>query len=174
MEMLNIEEALWDENHHRLSFLSSLDDIEKDISSIFPSDIVNYPQSPILNQDTISEGNLGNIYSTITIDISIKEFIVENIHLGANCSVKEVESYTALFKEFCNIFDWSYEKMSWIDPSIVVHEIKTYPGIKPVRQKLCPVHPKKTMAIKTSPKRIQRILRTTQNLHKQLMKLIMA
>jgi hypothetical protein len=29
-----------------------------------------------------------------------------------------------------------------------VHEIKAYPGVKPVRQKLRPVHPKKNVAIK--------------------------
>jgi hypothetical protein len=69
MEMLNIKETPWDDNHHRWSFLPSLDDIEKDISSIFPSDIVDCPQYPILTQDTIFEGNLGNISSTITIDI---------------------------------------------------------------------------------------------------------
>ena len=38
--------------------------------------------------------------------------------------------------------------MSGIDPSIVVHEIKTYPRAKPVRQCLCPVHPRKVAAIK--------------------------
>ena len=38
--------------------------------------------------------------------------------------------------------------MPGIDPSIVVHEIKTYPGAKPVRQRLCPVHPRKAAAIK--------------------------
>jgi hypothetical protein len=44
MEMLSIEEAPWDDNHHRSSFLPSLDEIEKDISSIFPTDIVDTPQ----------------------------------------------------------------------------------------------------------------------------------
>jgi hypothetical protein len=38
--------------------------------------------------------------------------------------------------------------MPGIDPSIIVHEIKTYPGVKPVRQKLHLVHPKKTVTIK--------------------------
>ena len=38
--------------------------------------------------------------------------------------------------------------MSGIDPSVVVHEIKTYPDARPVRQKLRPVHPRKTAAIK--------------------------
>ena len=133
MEMLSIKEPPWDDNHHRSSFLPSLDEIEKYISSIFPRDIVDSPQSPILTQDTISEGNLGNISHTITVDISIKEGIVENIQLCANCSAAEVETYTTLFREFRDIFSWSYEEMSGIDPSIVVHEIKTYTGVKPVR-----------------------------------------
>jgi hypothetical protein len=90
----------------------------------------------------------------ISIDISIKEGIVENVHLGANCSPEEVEYYTALFKEFCDIFAWSYEEMPGIDPSIIVHEIKTYPGVKPVRQKLHPVHPKKTAAIKAEVEKL--------------------
>ena len=38
--------------------------------------------------------------------------------------------------------------MSGIDPSIVVHEIKTYPMAKPVRKKLRQVHPQKAAAIK--------------------------
>jgi hypothetical protein len=38
--------------------------------------------------------------------------------------------------------------MSGIDPDIMVHEIKIYPGVKPVRQRLCPVHPRKVASIK--------------------------
>ena len=38
--------------------------------------------------------------------------------------------------------------MSGIDPSIVVHEIKTYPTTKPVKQKLRQVHPRKAATIK--------------------------
>jgi hypothetical protein len=90
---------------------------------------------------------LGNISSTIIIDISIKEGIVENINLEANCSPEEVVSYTALFKEFCNLFAWRYEEMLEIDPLIIMHEIKTYPSVKPIRQKLHPVHPKKTVVV---------------------------
>ena len=46
--------------------------------------------------------------------------------------------------------------MSGIDPSIVVHEIKTYPMSKPVRQKLRQVHPKKAAAIKA---KIEKLLK---------------
>jgi hypothetical protein len=116
--------------------------------------VVDFPQSPILTQDTLSEGNLGNISSTIVIDISIKEGVMENINLGANCSPEEVVSYTTLFKELCDVFAWSYEEMPGIDPSIIVHEIKTYPGVKPIQQKLRPVHPKKTATIKVEVEKL--------------------
>jgi hypothetical protein len=38
--------------------------------------------------------------------------------------------------------------MSGIDPEIVIHEIKTYPDAKPIRQCLHPVHPHKATGIK--------------------------
>jgi len=72
---------------------------------------------------------LRNISQTINVDIFTKEGVLENIQLGVNCSTKEIENYTALFKEFCDIFSWIYEEMPGIDPSIIVHEIKTYRGV---------------------------------------------
>jgi hypothetical protein len=98
MEIHSIEEEPSDENHHRSSFPPSLDEIEKYISFIFPSDIVDSPQSLIHTQDSTFAGNLEKISHMITIDISIKEGIVENIQLGANCLAEEVETYTTLFK----------------------------------------------------------------------------
>jgi hypothetical protein len=78
----------------------------------------------------------------------MKPGIIENVHIGALCSPDEIVTYTSLFKEFRDIFTWTYKEMSGIDPSIVVHEIKTYPGAKPVRQRLRPVHPRKAATIK--------------------------
>ena len=81
-------------------------------------------------------------------DISVKPDVIEHIHVGQNCSINESKAYKELFKEFHDIFTWSYEEMSRIDPSIMVHEIKTYPMAKLVRQKLRQVHPQKATAIK--------------------------
>ena len=47
--------------------------------------------------------------------------------------------------------------MLGVDPSIVVHEIKTYPIAKPVRKKPRQVHPWKASAIKDE---IEKILKT--------------
>ena len=52
------------------------------------------------------------------------------------------------------MFAWSYEEIPGISPSIIVHEIKTYPDAKPVRQKLRPVHPKKIAAIKAEVEKL--------------------
>jgi hypothetical protein len=80
------------------------------------------------------KGKLSNISPTIPLDISIKPRVVENVHIRASCSHDEVVTYKSLFQEFHDVFTWSYGEMSGIDPKIVAHEIKTYPGAKPVRQ----------------------------------------
>ena len=61
------------------------------------------------------------------IDISANPNTIKHVHVGQNNSTDKSEAYKALLKEFCDIFAWSYEEMLGIDPSIVVHEIKTYP-----------------------------------------------
>ena len=141
-------ESIWEDHHHRSMFLPNTSSVSHDFSSLFPTNIVSVPQSPILLQDTDFEGNLCNIIQTNPIDISAKLDVIEHVHVGQNYSADEYEAYKALFKEFHDIFSWSYEEMPGINPSIVVHEIKTYPTAKPVRQKLRQVHPRKAAAIK--------------------------
>ena len=46
--------------------------------------------------------------------------------------------------------------MPGIDPSIIVHEIKTYPDANPIRQKLWQVHPKKAVSIKEEVEKLLR------------------
>ena len=43
-----------------------------------------------------------------------------------------------------------------INPQIVVHEIKTYAGAKPVRQKIRQIHPKKAATIKVEVEKLLR------------------
>ena len=44
--------------------------------------------------------------------------------------------------------------MPGIDPSIVEDEIRTYPGAKPVRQKLIPVNPRKAGEVKAEVEKL--------------------
>jgi len=71
-----------------------------------------------------------------------------------HCSPREIKLYTDLFKEFCDVFSWSYEEMPGIDPKIVEHEITTYPDAKPVQQKLHLVNPRKAAAIKVEVEKL--------------------
>ena len=82
LEVMSLGEQPWEDIHHRSSFLPDLTTVEKDIKSIVSTDIVQHPQTPILNGDVLSERNLANIYVTLSIDISVKPGVVENIQLG--------------------------------------------------------------------------------------------
>ena len=91
---------------------------------------------------------MANISPTIKIDISTNSKIIEEIMLGASCSLEEVDAYTALFQEFYDIFAWSYTKIPGLDPSIMEHHIDTWPDVAPVCQKQQPIHPSKVAVVK--------------------------
>ena len=80
-----------------------------------------------------AEGNMETIAKMIPINISRTPSIMDNFFVGADCSPEEIQIFTDLFKEFCDIFSWSYEEIPGIDPRIIKHEIKTYPDAKPVQ-----------------------------------------
>jgi hypothetical protein len=69
-------------------------------------------------------------------------------------SLKEIDIYTCLFKEYHDVFAWSYEEMPSIDPYIVEYEIKTYNNVKHVQQKICLVNPHKAVAIKPEVEKV--------------------
>ena len=81
----------------------------------------------------MADGNMANISPTIPINIYRDPGKIENVYIGADCSPDEIKEYTKLFKEFCDIFAWSYKEMPGINPHIVKHEIKNYPNAKPIR-----------------------------------------
>ena len=97
---------------------------------------------------------MANITQTQPIDISTKPGIFEHVHIGVTCTPEEIQIYSKLFREFPDVFAWSYEEMPGIDPNIVVHEIITYPSAKPVRQRLRQVHPRKAAAIKAKVEKL--------------------
>ena len=107
-------------------------------------------------QHSDSELNLENISQIVPIDISVKPRIIENIHIGASCMDNELQTYKALFQDFHDVFAWSYEEIPGIDPSIVVHEIKTYPDAKPFWKHLPQIHPQKVAAIKAEVEKLLR------------------
>jgi len=132
LEAMNVSEKPWDDMHHRSYFLPSLDKIEQDDFRSTLSEIIDHAIVPLDTHDIYAEGNMVNISPTIQIDISRTPGKIENVNIGVDCLPEETLIYTNLFKEFRDIFAWSYEEIPGIDPHIVEHEIRTYPDAKPV------------------------------------------
>ena len=86
MEIMSMNEPIWEDHHHRSSFLPNTSSVDHDFASLFSTNIVNTPQNPILLQDTDSKGNLCNITQTNPIDILAKAGTLEHVHAGHNCS----------------------------------------------------------------------------------------
>jgi hypothetical protein len=154
LEAMNGSERPWDDMHHRSYFLPSLERIEQDDFRSTLSEIVGHAIVPLDTHDIYAEGNMASISPTISIDISHTPGKIENVNIGADCSPEEILIYTKLFKEFRDVFAWSYEEMPGIDPRIVEHEIRTYPDAKPVRQRLRAVNPRKAPAIKAEVEKL--------------------
>ena len=67
---------------------------------------------------------MGGTLKTLPIDILVTTGIVENIHMQAYCSPKEIASSTFLYEEFHDEFVWSHEEMLDFNLSFVTHEIQ--------------------------------------------------
>ena len=72
------------------------------------------------------------------------EDIIEVIKIGSEEEKKELkivdnpekEQMVELFREFIDVFAWSYQDMPGLDPKIASHKIPLFPDIKPKKQKL--------------------------------------
>jgi hypothetical protein len=64
------------------------------------------------------------------------------INLGLGCSKQEKAAFIKLFKEFKDVFAWTYEDLKTFDPNIIQHVIPMKPQTLPFQQKLRKMHPK--------------------------------
>ena len=78
-------------------FLPNTSLIDNDFVSLLGTDIVNDPQTPVLLQDSESEGNLCNITKMVPINISFNSRTIEHVHIGKNCSIDKTEEYKSIF-----------------------------------------------------------------------------
>jgi hypothetical protein len=115
------------------------------------------PINPMATHAVYTKGNMTTIAKSIPIDISRTSGIMQIVFVGVDCSPEEIQIYTDLFKEFCDVFAWYYEEMLGIDPRIVEHEIMTYPDTKPVWQKLHLVNPQKETNIKDEVEKLIKV-----------------
>jgi hypothetical protein len=56
------------------------------------------PINLLATKEIYAEGNMATIAETIPINISRNPDIMENVFVGADCSLEEIQIYTDLFK----------------------------------------------------------------------------
>ena len=66
----------------------------------------------------------------------------------ADLNEKTKQDLVPFLKKSIDVFAWSHEDMSSIDPSVIIHRLNVYPSSKPVRQKKRLFDPKRDNAIK--------------------------
>jgi hypothetical protein len=66
----------------------------------------------------------------------------QNINLGKGCSEKEISVFIKSFKEFKDVFSWTYNDSKTIEPNIIQHVIPMKPQTQPFQHILRKMHPK--------------------------------
>ena len=90
--------------HRRSYFLPKLRRVEaREFTTTMNGD-ATYPVNPLATHKIYAVGNMVSIVEMIPIDISRTLGIVECVFIGVDCSSKEIQVYTELFQEFCDVF----------------------------------------------------------------------
>jgi hypothetical protein len=107
IEAMTSPDKPWDDLHHRSYFLLELRRIEAREFTLTMNGDKHCLINPLETHMVYAKGNMETIAETIPFDISKSYGVVENIFVEADFSPKEIQIYTYLFKELCDVFDWS-------------------------------------------------------------------
>ena len=65
----------------------------------------------------------------------------KELRIGLDLSTDQRDSLAQLLRSCFDVFAWSYEDMSGLDPSIVQHHLPLLPHVRPIKLKLRRLHP---------------------------------
>lgn len=78
----------------------------------------------------------------------------KNVNLGLGCSPQEKAAFVKLFKEYKDVFAWTYEDLNTFDTSIMQHVIPLEKETKPYQKKLHKMHPSLEPLVKKELKKM--------------------
>ena len=85
--------------------------------------------------------------STELIDFGVP-YQPREIRIGSSLSPDERSGLIDLLRSYLDVFAWSYEDMSGLDPTIVQHHLPILPHARPVKQKLRRLYPRWSLQVK--------------------------
>jgi uncharacterized protein involved in tolerance to divalent cations len=78
------------------------------------------------------------IYETINLGTPKNP---KNVNLGKTISKEDMKAYVEVFKEYQDVFAWSYQELKTYDTRIIQHTIPLKYGTKPFQHKIRMYHP---------------------------------
>jgi len=78
-------------------------------------------------------------------------------NLGVDCTSKELDQYTTLFKEYFDFFAWSYDDLKSYDKLIFQHIIPLREGENPFKNKIRLINPKSKPLVKIDLEKLNKV-----------------
>jgi len=78
------------------------------------------------------------------------------VNLGVDCTIEEVDQYISLFKEYVDVFSWTYDDLKSYDKIVFQHIIPLREEEKPVKQKIRMMNPKLKPLVKIKLEKLKK------------------
>ena len=104
LEAMSGVEQPWEELHHRSYFLPKLDRMDCDDFMAILSKNIGSPMVPLSSLGMMADGSMDNLSPTIPINISHDPSKVENVYIGADCSLMKSRSIPSYLKSYVTSF----------------------------------------------------------------------
>jgi hypothetical protein len=78
------------------------------------------------------------------------------VNLGVDCTTEEVDQYVALFKEYIDVFSWTYYDLKAYDKTIFQHIIPLREEAKLVKKKIRMMNPKLKPKVKIELEKLKK------------------
>jgi len=148
------------ENYEQLEiFLLNDDDDDEDNHMYdFPEDCIQY-ESLFMKDDhaknLLEEISLQKVQETRKINIGTDNS-PKYVNFGVDCTIEEFDQYVALFKEYLDVFAWTYDDLKSYDKTIFQHIIHLREEAMPVKQKIRMMNPKLKPLVKVELEKLMK------------------
>jgi hypothetical protein len=155
----NIEYLQVFENNEQLEIFLLNDDGEEDDKEIIISKYFIQVES-LFTKDNLAK----NIFEEVSVrkaqeirkvNIGIYQSS-KYVNLGVDFTPKEVDQYVSLFKEYIDVFVWTYDNLKSYDKTIFQHVIPLREEAKPVKQNIRMMNPKLKPLVKVELEKLKK------------------
>jgi hypothetical protein len=155
----NIEYLQVFDNDEQLENFLLNDDEEEDDSSIFSLKEciqVEYLFTKEYHaKNLLEEFSVRKVKETRKVNIGTDQSL-KYVNLGVDCTLEEVDQYVSLFKEYIDVFPWTYDDFKAYDKMILQHIIHFREEAKPVKQKIIMMNPKLKPLVKIELEKLKK------------------